>query len=54
MLLLLIFLNSLVALNCGAPLPCDFFHALFFNNPLAPSRDAPLVHASWWFSFSKL
>jgi len=54
MLLLLVFFNSLVVLLCGALLPCDFFHAPFLNNPMAPSHDDPLVHTSWWFNCSKL
>ncbi len=54
MLLLLMLPGSLVALSCDSPLPCDFFHVLLFSSPMAPSHDAPFVHASWWFSCSKL
>jgi hypothetical protein len=54
MLFLLVFLSSLVALHCGALFPCDFFHVPLLSNLVAPSHDAPLVHASWWSSCSKL
>jgi hypothetical protein len=42
-LFLFVFLDSLVALSCDVPFPCDFFHALLLNILVAPSHDAPFV-----------
>jgi hypothetical protein len=52
--LLLMLHGNLVSLSYDAPLPCDFFHVIFLSSPMAPSHDAPFVHASWWCSCSKL